>query len=109
MPTTQPDGSVKNKRVFRAAARYSEGKESGADGMALDREDRVYITTVAGVQVFDAAGKYSARSKFRGSRQMRAFRPDKRVLYITAREGLYRWTRWRKALIASANERGAMI
>src|SRR5438067_1137775 len=54
----QPDGSVKNKRVFAQLRDIPEGKESGADGMALDREDRVYITTVAGVQVFDAAGKY---------------------------------------------------
>jgi gluconolactonase len=87
----QPDGSVKNKRAFAQLRDIPEGKESGADGMALDREDRLYVTTVAGVQVFDAAGKYlgtikvplqSANVGFAG--------PDKRVLYITAREGLYR-------------------
>ena len=87
----QPDGNVKNKRAFAQLRDIPEGKESGADGMALDREDRLYVTTVAGVQVFDAAGKYlgtimvprqSANAGFAG--------PDKRVLYITAREGLYR-------------------
>jgi sugar lactone lactonase YvrE len=28
------------------------------DGMVLDSDNRVYITTVAGVQVFDAKGQY---------------------------------------------------
>ena len=37
----QPDGSVKNKRTFAQLRDIPEGKESGADGMALDREDRV--------------------------------------------------------------------
>ena len=87
----QPDGSVKNKRVFAQLRDIPEGKESGADGMALDREDRVYITTVAGVQVFDAAGKYLGTIKVPRQPANAAFSgPDKRVLYITAREGLYR-------------------
>jgi gluconolactonase len=87
----QPDGSVKNKRVFAQLRDIPEGKESGADGMALDREDRVYITTVAGVQVFDAAGKYLGTIKVLRQPANAAFSgPDKRVLYITAREGLYR-------------------
>jgi gluconolactonase len=87
----QGDGTVKNKRPFAQLQDIPAGQESGADGMALDREDRVYITTVAGVQVFDAAGKYLG--KIRSARQGAnvAFGgPDKRTLYITAREGLYR-------------------
>jgi gluconolactonase len=87
----QPDGSVKNKRVFAQLRDIPEGKESGADGMALDREDRVYITTVAGVQVFDAAGKYLGTIKVpRQPANVGFSGPDKRVIYITAREGLYR-------------------
>jgi gluconolactonase len=87
----QPDGSVKNKRVFAQLRDIPEGKESGADGMALDREDRVYITTVAGVQVFDAAGKYLGTIKVPRQPANAGFSgPNKRVLYITAREGLYR-------------------
>jgi len=87
----QPDGSVKNKRTFTQLRDIPEGKESGADGMALDREDRLYVTTVAGVQVFDAAGKYLGTIKVPRQPANAAFAgPDKRVLYITAREGLYR-------------------
>ena len=87
----QPDGSVKNKRPFAQLRDIPEGKESGADGMALDREDRVYITTAAGVQVFDAAGKYLGTIKVPRQPANAGFSgPDKRMLYITAREGLYR-------------------
>jgi gluconolactonase len=87
----QPDGSVKNRRTFAQLRDIPEGKESGADGMALDREDRVYVTTVAGVQVFDAAGKYLGTIKVPRQPANAGFAgPDKRVLYITARERLYR-------------------
>ncbi len=87
----EPDGSVKNKRAFAQLRDIPEGKESVADGMALDREGRVYITTVTGVQVFDAAGKYLGTIKVARQPANVGFAgPDKRVLYITAREGLYR-------------------
>jgi gluconolactonase len=87
----QPDGNVKNKRAFAQLRDIPEGKESGADGMALDREDRLYVTTVAGVQVFDAAGKHLGTIKVPRQPANAGFAgPDKRVLYITAREGLYR-------------------
>jgi len=87
----EADGSVKNKRTFAQLRDIPEGKESGADGMALDREDRVYITTVAGVQVFDAKGGYLGTIKVARQPANVGFAgPDKRVLYITAREGLYR-------------------
>ena len=87
----QPDGSVKNKRTFAQLRDIPEGKESGADGMALDRDDRLYVTTVAGVQVFDAAGTYLGTIKVPRQPANAGFAgPDKRLLYITAREGLYR-------------------
>lgn len=86
-----PDGGVKKKRTFAQLLDIPEGKESGADGMALDREDRLYVTTVAGVQVFDAAGKHLGTIKVpRQPANVGFAGPDKRVLYITAREGLYR-------------------
>ena len=87
----QPDGSVKGRRTFAQLRDIPEGKESGADGLALDREDRVYITTVTGIQVFDAAGQYLGTIKVSRQPANAAFAgSDKRTLYITAREGLYR-------------------
>jgi gluconolactonase len=87
----QGDGTVRNKRTFAQLQDIPAGEESGADGMAIDREDRVYITTVAGIQIFDASGKYLGRMKAARQGANVAFAgPDKRTLYITAREGLYR-------------------
>jgi gluconolactonase len=87
----QPDGTVKNKRPFARLHDTPTGKESGADGLALDREGRVYITTVSGVQVFDSAGQYLGTIRVSRQPANVAFSgPDKRILYITAREGLYR-------------------
>ena len=87
----EPDGSVKNKREFTQLRDIPPGSESGADGMAIDRNDRVYITTVTGVQVFDAKGQYLGTIKTGRQPANAAFAgPDKQTLYITAREGLYR-------------------
>ena len=85
------DGPVKNKRTFTQLRDIPAGSESGADGIAIDREDRVHITTVAGVQVFDAKGQYLGTIKVARQPANAAFAgPDKQTLYITAREGLYR-------------------
>jgi gluconolactonase len=87
----QPDGTVKHKHLFADLHDIPAGQESGADGMALDRADRVYISTVAGVQVFDAHGRYLGTIKFPRQPANLAFAgPGKRTLYVTAREGLYR-------------------
>jgi gluconolactonase len=63
----QADGTVKNKRRFAELRDIPAGTESGADGMVLDSQDRVYITTVSGVQVFDAKGQYLG--SFKAGRQ----------------------------------------
>ena len=87
----QPDGTVKNKRTFAQLRDIPAGQESGADGMAIDRADRVYITTVAGVQVFDVKGEYLGTIKAGRQAANAAFGgPGKQTLYLTAREGLYR-------------------
>ncbi len=87
----QSDGSVKNKREFAQLHDIPVGSESGADGMAIDRDDCVYITTRTGVQVFDAKGQYLGTIKVGRQAANAAFAgPDKQTLYITAREGLYR-------------------
>ena len=87
----QPDGSVKNKRAFAQLRDIPAGKESGADGLAIDRNDRVYITTVTGVQVFDAKGQYLGTiTAGRQGANVAFAGPGKNTLYITAREGLYR-------------------
>ena len=85
------NGTLRNKRVFAQLHDLKAGEESGADGMAIDRQDRVFVTTVSGVQVFDRQGRYLGTIKAGRQAANAAFAgPGKRVLYLTAREGLYR-------------------
>jgi gluconolactonase len=87
----QPDGTVKNKRALLQLQDTPAGEESGADGMAVDRDGRIYVTSVAGIQVFDASGKYLGRFQAARRSQNMAFAgPGKRTLYFTAGQGLYR-------------------
>jgi gluconolactonase len=89
----QADGTVANKRKFAELRDIPVGQESVADGLALDSEGRIYITTVKGVQVFDRDGQYLGTIAVARQPANVAFGgPDKRTLYITAREGLYQLT-----------------
>jgi len=49
----QSDGSVTNRRDF---AKMEAG--GNGDGMAIDADGRLYVTSQPGVQVFDRSGKY---------------------------------------------------
>jgi gluconolactonase len=84
----QSDGTVRNRRPFLQLQDIPADKESGADGMAIDREGRIYVTSVVGIQVFDPAGKYLGR--LRGARNLAFGGPDKRTLYLTAADGFFR-------------------
>lgn len=84
-------GTVTNRRPFTRLHDIPAGQDSGADGMALDRNDRIYVTTVTGIQVFDKTGHYLGTIKVPRQPANLAFAgPAKHFLYITAREGLYR-------------------
>ena len=87
----QVDGTVRNKRPFAKLMNIPAGQDSGADGMAVDRDDRLYVATLTGVQIFDKNGSYLGTIPVPRQPSNVAFSDtDKRTLYITAREGLYR-------------------
>ena len=87
----QADGSVANKRPFASLQGIPDGQSSNADGMAIDSDGRLYVATVTGIQVFDANGSYLGTISVPRPPANLAFAgQDKRMLYITAREGLYR-------------------
>jgi gluconolactonase len=87
----QRDGTVTNRRPFAKLRGIPRGKPSTADGIALDSDGRLYVTTVTGIQVFDASGRYLGTIAVPRQPANLAFAgPDKRTLYITARDGLYR-------------------
>jgi gluconolactonase len=76
-----PDGRLTNKRLFC---------EFGSDGMTIDSEGNVYLTTGRAVQVFDKNGErietitpaeVPANVVFGGK--------DRQTLFITARTGFY--------------------
>jgi gluconolactonase len=86
----QSDGTVKNKRPF-TKLKDVPADNSGADGMALDRENRLYVAASNGVQVFDKTGKHLGTIPVPRPPSNVAFSgSDKKTLFITAREGLYR-------------------
>jgi len=85
------DGTAGNKRPFAKLQDVQPGKESGGDGLAIDRDGRLFIATASGVQVFDKGGKYLGTVQVPRQPTNVAFAgPGKKTLYITAREGLYK-------------------
>jgi gluconolactonase len=79
----QPDGKLTNRRNF---ARLEGGKRTGADGLAIDGEGRLYAATPTGIQVFDSKGKYLGTIPTPRPDTSIAFAgPDKKTLYIVGR------------------------
>ncbi len=85
-----PDGTASNLRPWARLQGITEGEPSGADGMAIDAEGRLYVTTTVGVQVFSPTGDHIQTIMFPRQPSNVAFGgPDRMTLYVTAREGLY--------------------
>jgi gluconolactonase len=74
----QPDGSTGNRREFGALA-----GDSGADGMAVDSEARLYVTGNLGVHVFSPEGTHLGLIPTPRRPITAAFSgPGKRTLYV---------------------------
>jgi gluconolactonase len=90
----QADGGVRNKRPFAKLLepeKGSLGPRSRADGMAIDSMGRVYVTTSAGVQVIDSRGQHLGIIRLPAVARNVAFAgPERRTLYLTTLEALYR-------------------
>ena len=67
------------------------GTASGADGLAIDSEGRVYVASNGGVEVFTEKGDYLGTIPFSRKPQNLAFAgPDKRTLYVVGRGAAYK-------------------
>ena len=86
----QPDGSLKNRRNF---AKY-EGVTpnaagvpvSGADGLTLDSQGRLYAACANGVQVFSPQGRHLGTIPMPRAPQNLSFAgADKKTLYVVGR------------------------
>ncbi|HSZ59411.1 MAG TPA: SMP-30/gluconolactonase/LRE family protein [Tepidisphaeraceae bacterium] len=53
----QPDGSLKYKQRYADLQVPEYADDSGADGMRVDRDGRMYVSTRLGIQVCDQAGR----------------------------------------------------
>jgi gluconolactonase len=88
--TVNPDGSLKDRRDFAKLVGIKNGR-SGADGIAVDKDGRVFVTSNAGVEVFDAAGKALGVIAFPRKIQNIAFGgPDHARLYAVGSGSVYR-------------------
>ena len=86
----QPDGSLKNRRNF---AKYDSVTPnaagvpvSGADGLTLDSEGRLYAACANGVQVFSPQGRHLGTIPMPRPPQNLSFAgADKKMLYVVGR------------------------
>ena len=84
----QPDGSLTNQREFAKL----EGGGFGGDGSTFDAAGRIYVTTQAGVQVIGTDGKYLGLIPTPYGLISVAFSgPDRKTLYVVARQGNKDW------------------
>jgi gluconolactonase len=92
----QSDGKLTNKRNFakyEGVTKNDTGVTSGADGIAIDNDGRVYaaINSTGGVQVFSPEGKYLGTIPTSLGAQNIAFAgPDKKTLYIVGRGAAFK-------------------
>ena len=82
----QSDGSVTNRRNFakyEGATRNENGVSSGADGLALDSQGRIYVAASTGVQVFSPQGQHLGTIPLSRPPQNLAFAgAGKKTLYV---------------------------
>ncbi|CAL94958.1 SMP-30/gluconolactonase/LRE family protein [Azoarcus olearius] len=88
------DGSIGPRRNFARLAGYQKtdtGYSSGADGLAVDAQGRVYVASSVGVQVFSPRGEALGIIALPKAPQNLAFAgADKRTLYVVGRGAAYR-------------------
>lgn len=89
----QEDGSLKFKQPYYSMQGVVGRNDSGADGMTVDKAGRLFVTTYAGLQVFDTQGRLSGviskpQEKFLSNVVFGG--PDLMTLYVTSTDKVYR-------------------
>ncbi len=88
------DGSISHRRNFARLAGFRQtdnGPSSGADGLAIDAQGRLYVASSAGVEVFDKKGKALGVIEIPNAPQNLAFAgSDRRTLYVVGRGAVWK-------------------
>jgi sugar lactone lactonase YvrE/rhodanese-related sulfurtransferase len=89
------DGSLGDRKDFAKLEGYKKNNagvfSSGADGIAIDSEDRVYVASNAGIEVFNSKGEKLGEIALPNKPQNLAFAgKDKKTLYVVGRGAAYR-------------------
>lgn len=83
-------GNLANRRAFCELKQPAGQKNKGGDGLTIDSDGNLYITSALGLQVFDPSGKPLGTIPIPEQPANVAFGgPDNSTLYVTARTGLY--------------------
>jgi gluconolactonase len=89
-----PDGSISNKRNFAKLDGWKNEDNvwsSGADGLAIDDNDRLYVASNSGIEVFSAKGEALGIILLPKKPQNIAFAgADKKTLYAVGRGAAYK-------------------
>ena len=104
----QPDGTLTNRRNFGKYRSLTVpghkdpllAEDNGADGLAVDREGRVYVATNLGVEVFSPRGQHLGvipigiwggdQFMLRKPQNLAFSGPDKRTLYTVGANAVFR-------------------
>jgi len=89
----QPDGSLAHKQTYGYLHLPDETSQSGADGMCVDTEGRLYVTSRVGLQVLDQPGRVHLilrRPNAGWLSNVVLGGPEFDTLYVTCGEGIYK-------------------
>lgn len=99
----QPDGTLTNKQRFGHLYVRDQDEWAWSDGLKCDRDGRIYVTSLAGIQVLDQLGRVNCiipTPTTLGQVSNLTFGgPNFDILYATVRDKVYR----RKVKVQGAN------
>lgn len=86
------DGTLENKQQFYHLHVPDSADESGADGMRVDADGRLYVATRMGIQVCDQAGRVNCILPLPNGKvsNLEFGGPDRDTLYATCGDKVYR-------------------
>lgn len=99
----QPDGTLAHKQKFGWLHVRDVDENAWSDGLKCDRDGRIYVTSLSGIQVMDQLGRVNAiipAPKTKGQVSNLCFGgPDFNIMYVTCHDKVFR----RKVNVKGAN------